>query len=203
MGIVGDHRVGGFQDATGGAVILFQLDHFQGRPVLLQLRQVFRAGTAPGVDGLVVIAHHGELARRQGEHLYHFVLGAVGVLVFIHQQVLDAVAPLFQDARLFAEHARRHQDQIVEIHGITNPQHAVVTAVGHGSAQILIGLGGTDRFFRQHQGVLPVGNPLVDHIHRVQIPFRFSLAQDFLEDFLAVGAVEDREAAAQAAGLQL
>ena len=42
----------------------------------------------------------------------------------------------------------------------------------------------------------------MDHVDRVQVPFRFALAQDLLEDFLAVGTVQNREAVAQAAGFQ-
>ena len=156
VGVVGDNGVGRFQDASGGAVVLFQLDHFQGRPVFLELLQVFRAGTAPGINGLVVVADHGELAFRQGEHFHQLVLGAVGVLVFIHQQVLNTVAPLFQNARLLLEHARGHQDQVVEVHCVAHPQHAVVAAIGHGGAQRFIGIRSADRLLRQHQGILPI-----------------------------------------------
>ncbi len=202
VGVVGDHRVGGLQNATGGAVVLLQLDHFQVRPVFLQLGQVFRPRTAPGVDRLVVVAHHREAPLRVGEHAHQFVLGAVGVLVLVHQQVLNAMAPFLQNARLLAEQLRRHQDQVVEVHRVAGAQHAVVALIGHGGAQGVVAVGVADRLLGQDQFVLPVGDALLHRVHRRQVFLRFALTQDFLENLLAVGLVENGEAAPQAAGRQ-
>lgn len=46
LGIVGDHAVGGAQDAGGGTVVLLQLDDVQARKILAQAGQVFDVGTA-------------------------------------------------------------------------------------------------------------------------------------------------------------
>jgi len=45
VGVVRDQHVGAAQDAAGGAVVLFQHHHFQGRIVVLEQHQV--SGRAP------------------------------------------------------------------------------------------------------------------------------------------------------------
>ena len=56
--VVGNHRVGGFQDQLRGAVILFQSHHPGVGKVPLVLLDVFDFRASPAVDGLVVVAHH-------------------------------------------------------------------------------------------------------------------------------------------------
>jgi hypothetical protein len=54
----------------------------------------FRVGAAPGVDRLVVVADRGEgIARPAGQQLQQAVLAAVGVLVFVDQQVAQLALP--------------------------------------------------------------------------------------------------------------
>ncbi len=59
--VVRDQHVGTAQNAAGGAVVLLQHHHFQGRIIVLEQHQVFRSGAAPGVDRLVIVADHCEL----------------------------------------------------------------------------------------------------------------------------------------------
>ena len=52
LGVVGDQRVGGLEDALHRAVVLLELDHLEARVVALQGAQVLAVRAAPGVDGL-------------------------------------------------------------------------------------------------------------------------------------------------------
>ena len=61
--------------------------------VVLQIVQVGRARAAPGVDGLVVVAHHGERGTGTRQQLHHLVLAIVGVLVFVDEQVTETMLP--------------------------------------------------------------------------------------------------------------
>ena len=88
VGVVGDQGVGGLENARRRAVVLLQFDDFQARKILMQLYQIFRPRTAPGVDGLVVVPDHGEPAAHADQLLHQQVLAGVGVLVFIDQQVV-------------------------------------------------------------------------------------------------------------------
>ena len=47
---------------------------------------------AESVDQLVLIAHHADISVRLGQSEENALLGAVGVLVFVHQQVADGAA---------------------------------------------------------------------------------------------------------------
>ena len=64
MRVIGDQGIGGLEYARGRTVVLLQLDDLQPGKVFLQLHQVLRACAAPGIDGLVVVAHHGESATQ-------------------------------------------------------------------------------------------------------------------------------------------
>ncbi len=68
--IVFNHFVGHFENPRGRAVILLEFDDFHLRIVGLHLAQVFHIGAAPGVDGLVVVAHRGKHAFRAGQELH-------------------------------------------------------------------------------------------------------------------------------------
>ncbi len=89
--VVADHRVRGGEDAAGRAVVLLERDHLQARVVGRQALQVLDRRAAPAVDALVVVADRGEAAARPGDQLHQLVLHAVGVLVFVDQDVARAV----------------------------------------------------------------------------------------------------------------
>ena len=98
--VVGDQRIGGLEDAAGGAVVLFQHDHLERREVLLELHQIFRPCAAPGVDRLVIVTDHGKACGAADQHLDQQVLAGIGVLVFIHQHVANAELPFLQHIRV-------------------------------------------------------------------------------------------------------
>ncbi len=122
LGVVLDEVVGALQDALRGAVILFQLDDAQGGVVVLQVVQVGGTGTAPGVDGLVVVAHHGDRGTAAGQQFHHLVLAIVGVLIFVDQQVAEAVLPALQCFFMCLEQLYRQTDKVVEIHRLIGAQ---------------------------------------------------------------------------------
>ena len=154
--VVRDQHVGAAQDAAGGAVVLLQHDHFQGRVIVLEQHQVFRPRAAPGVDRLVVVADHGELVARADQQFHQQVLAGVGVLVFVHQQVADLVLPLFQHVGVFLEQLHRQQDQVVEVHRVERLERALVVGVDDGGGLLLgvarvfqgFGRAGSGRFSR-------------------------------------------------------
>ena len=93
LGVGGDHVVGRAQDVTGGAVVLLQRDHLQVGVVLRQLLEVVQRGATPAVNRLVVVTHGREDALWSDQQLQHLVLGGVGVLVLVHQHVLELLLP--------------------------------------------------------------------------------------------------------------
>ena len=97
--IVGDDPVCRIQDRLRRAVVLLERDHLRLRPVTLKVQNVANICTAPGVDGLIVISNHAEIAVPCGELANPGVLNAVRVLILIHVQVLPLGAIPLSDRR--------------------------------------------------------------------------------------------------------
>ncbi len=93
--VIGNQDIAAFQDAAFGAVVLLQLDHVQAREILLQPHQILWLCATPGIDRLIVITDHGKAGALANQQFHQLVLAGIGVLVFIDQQVTDAVLPLF------------------------------------------------------------------------------------------------------------
>ncbi|MNM29021.1 hypothetical protein D3C81_395510 [compost metagenome] len=191
MRIVGDQHVGAAQDAAGGAVVLFEHDDLQGGVVLLEQHQVLGARTTPGVDRLVVVAHHGELVAHADQHFHQQVLAGVGVLVFVHQQVTHAVLPALQHLGVLLEQLDRLQDQVVEVHRVERLERALVVGVDDGGGL----LARVARLFQglrwQDQVVLPGTDHVLDLVDAVVAGILF--LHDVRQQRLDVGLVEDRE----------
>ena len=78
------------QDVLGRAVVLLQADHARPRVVALEVQDVADVGPSPAVDGLVLVADHAHVLPDHGEQPHQLVLAAVGVLVLVDHQVLEA-----------------------------------------------------------------------------------------------------------------
>ncbi len=105
--VVGDQGVCRIQNAIRRAIVLLQFYDIQFRKVHLQRAQVLHVGAAPGVNGLVVVAHRGESATHTGELPQQLVLRAVGVLVFVDEQVTQTILPALQRFGVFLEKPHR------------------------------------------------------------------------------------------------
>ena len=91
-GVVGDEAGGGGEDVRGRAVVLLEPDDLRAGEVLLEAQDVGDLGAAPGVDRLVVVADAAEVAARLGEQFSQSYWRLVGVLIFVDQDVAEAVA---------------------------------------------------------------------------------------------------------------
>ena len=136
--VAGDHRVGRREDALGGAVVLLQQDRDGVGEVLLELDDVADAGAAEGVDGLVGIAHHAQLARRharrRGRHQLadQLVLGVVGVLVLVDEHVAEPAPVVLGDGGQPLQQRHRLHDQVVEVERVGRAQAGLVDGVDLG-----------------------------------------------------------------------
>ena len=76
---------------------MLKFDELELRKIHRQLTQVVQRGTAPAVDGLVVVTHSRETrvgsVRVSHQQFHQLVLDGVGVLVLIHQHVAHARLP--------------------------------------------------------------------------------------------------------------
>ena len=85
----GDDAGGGGEDVRGGAVVLLEADDLGAGEVLLEAQDVADLGAAPAVDRLVVVADAADVAVGAGEEAEPEVLGDVGVLVLVDEDVAE------------------------------------------------------------------------------------------------------------------
>jgi hypothetical protein len=86
---------------------LLELDHLQLGVVLLQQFQVFDVGAAPGVDRLVIVTHRRKRAAHARQQTQQPVLSAVGVLIFVDQQVAQTILPALAHLGVLIEQTHR------------------------------------------------------------------------------------------------
>ena len=107
---MGNQGIGRPQDGLAGPVVLLKLHHLEGGIVVGKVAQILRARAAPGVDGLVIVAHHRKSATLAHEGPQQLVLGAVGVLILVHQEIAHPRLPGGAPGAIAVQQARRQND---------------------------------------------------------------------------------------------
>ena len=95
-GILGDQAGGGGEDVRGRAVILLEADDLRARKILLEAQDVGHLGAAPGIDRLVVVADAADVLALLGEQAEPEILGLVGVLIFVDEDIFEALLIVFE-----------------------------------------------------------------------------------------------------------
>ena len=116
--VVGDEGGGGPEDGGGAAVVAFEADDDGPGEVVFEAKDVFDFGTAPGVDGLVVVADAAEVAVGLGEEAEPEVLDDVGVLVFVDEDVAEASTVFGEDVGAGAENLDHVEQEVAEVAGV-------------------------------------------------------------------------------------
>src|SRR2546426_11267114 len=78
-------------------------------------------------QALVIISHHADVAVFFREGTDDEILRAVGILVFVDEDVLEAILILLFDVRRLAKQSHDLQQQVVKIQGVLLPQRALVS----------------------------------------------------------------------------
>ena len=94
----------------GRTIILFQLINLKFGIVVLEVEDIFDPGSPEGVNTLCVVAHHAEVMVQFSQLFHDQVLGEVGVLVLIHQNVPEKLLVFEQGIRKFFEKYIGHQE---------------------------------------------------------------------------------------------
>ena len=111
----GDDGVGQVQDGLGAAVILLQLDDPGAGEQVGKIHDVPEVGPPKGIDGLGVVPHGHDVLMGIGQELHQFGLEAVGVLVFVHHQVAEAVGQVAAHVLVLGQEAPAFQQQVVVV----------------------------------------------------------------------------------------
>lgn len=124
--VFGNHPVSRIDNGFGGAVVLFEPEQLMIGIIDLEIQDVLDIGTTKGIDALGIVAHHGDVFV-QGCHAFDDeVLGMVGVLILIYQDISEAVLILIQHLGEVSEKQVGVKEQVVKIHGVGPLQAHVV-----------------------------------------------------------------------------
>ncbi len=174
------------------------------REVPLELEDVADVCPAKRVDRLGIVSDDRQVAVPAREELEQPVLGAVGVLVLVHQDPAEALLVAAPDVLEQLEHVDGPQQQVVEVHRVGFQHPALVERVGlphhlleRRALHLPVGLG-------VHERVLGVGDPRLHGPRRVALRVHLQLVEAALHHAPGVGLVVDREAlrVAEPLGLQ-
>ena len=116
LNIVGYNRIGCIQNILCAAIVLRQHHSGDIRKCFLKLHDVAKICAAKSVNRLVGIAHNANIVVLCTKHKNNFVLGNVGVLVFVYQNVLKALLVHTKHIGMLLEELHGTHEQIVEVH---------------------------------------------------------------------------------------
>ncbi|CFE41021.1 Uncharacterised protein [Mycobacterium tuberculosis] len=140
--VTGNHRVGRRQDVLRRAVILFQQNGSGVGVVTFEVFDVADGGAAERIDRLIGIPDDAQLAGGNtviavaADQLAHqYVLGVVGVLVFVNQDMPEPPTVVLGDLREGLQHRDGLADQVVEVQRVGRPQPPLVFVINrrHGA----------------------------------------------------------------------
>ena len=82
------------------------------------MQHVADVGSTKGVDALIVVTHHAYVRVVAGEQLDNLLLGVVGVLVLIDEDITETFSVFLADVGVLREQQVGVEQQVVEVHGV-------------------------------------------------------------------------------------
>ena len=199
--VVGDHGVGGVEDRLGRAEVLLEQNRRHVGKGPLELQDVADVGPAPAVDRLVGVADHAHVAVGLAQQLDDLVLGVVGVLELVDQNVAEALLVGGPHVVEGLEQVGRHHQEVVEVERVGRVQAVLVLRVDLGDA-LAEGVGPAARLLAERLEVDQLRLGLADDaLHRPRgqaLLVVAELGRDHLDQPARVGVVVDGEGAAVA-----
>ncbi len=97
--------------------------------ILLEAENIVHFRAAPAIDRLVVIAHAAHIARAARQKAQPQILGDVGVLILVHQQIAELAVKIRQHIVMVLEDGDVVQQKIAEIAGVQHAQAVLIELV--------------------------------------------------------------------------
>ena len=82
----------------GRAIVAFETNDLGVGKIAREAEQDTDIGAAPAIDRLVFFTDNAKVVLRADQQAEQVVLHAIGVLIFIHVDVLEAALPFFADS---------------------------------------------------------------------------------------------------------
>ena len=181
-GIVRNHLIRRVEYIGGRAVILLELDDGRVGIILLKIKDIVDIRAAPAVNRLVVVAHNAAIPTLVSQQFDEHILRIVRILIFVHHDILEALAVHIQHRRMVGEQFQRLDEKVVKIQGIERFQARFVLdedRVNLLAAEIAVGM--VEPLVRTHQLVLRVGNFCLQFANRQQLIVNILAFQNFLQ----------------------
>ena len=115
-----------FENIRCGPEVFFQLYNDGFGPILFKGENVFDIGPPPTINGLIRVAGHTDVMMSQCDSFGDLVLGVVGILIFINQQITEPVTQLFSNIGPIPQQESGVHQQIVKIEGVVLFQYLLI-----------------------------------------------------------------------------
>ena len=195
--VLPDHGGRGVEDDLRRPVVPLEADGAGFGEVLFEVEDVAQVGAAPLVDRLVRIPDDGEVAVFGRELADQEVLRAVGVLVFVDQDVAELRRVAGAHVLGAFEELHALEQEVVEVERVALAQHVEV-ALEHLAQDFLAVVPAAAKGLRALHAVARVADPGERHAGLDELLVHVELAQDLLDGRELIGRIEDDEVAGQA-----
>ena len=160
---------------------------------MLEVKKVAHFGAPEPVDALVGVADYADVAVGAPEQHHELVLGDVGVLVLVDEDVGEAILVPLEHVEVVPEQPHGPNEQVVEVHGVRLDQATLVLEVDLCKAPLVQS---PDPCF-EHAGVDEVGLGLADRSghgpRREALLVDTPIVEDVLDEAPRVAVVVDGE----------
>ena len=97
--------------------------------ILFKPQDIAHLGPAPAVDRLVIIAHAADIPVPLRQQPQPQVLGDVGILILVHQNISEPALILLQQVGVTLENLNAIEKQITKIHGVQSSKPLLIVCV--------------------------------------------------------------------------
>mmetsp|Transcript_29177 Transcript_29177/g.56349 ORF Transcript_29177/g.56349 Transcript_29177/m.56349 type:complete len:659 (+) Transcript_29177:738-2714(+) len=143
------------QDMRGGAVVLLKPHHMRAGKVGLEPQDIAHLCPAPAIDRLIIIAHAADILVPLGQQAQPEILGHVGILVFVHEDVAEPALVLFQNIAVGLKDRHDMQQKVAKVAGVQFDQPLLVLRVKLDTFVIVRPAVGGRHFVRRQRSVFP------------------------------------------------
>ena len=116
-------------DGLCATVVALQFEEFGIGIALLEGQNILDIRSAEGINRLRIISHHANMVLRFGELTHDEVLNMVGVLILIHEDVMEDPLVIPENFRMLAEEQAAVDQQVVKVHRISSLKPRLVVLV--------------------------------------------------------------------------
>ena len=199
VAVLRNQRRRGRQYLRGRPVILLEPDYRRAGKVLFEAQDVRDLGAAPRIDRLVVVADAADILARLRQQPQPEILAGVGILIFIDEDIFEALLIMFEHIAVIFQDHQHVQQQVAEIAGVERLQPRLIQRIE--MAALAVGIGfpvARIKVGRRQAAVLPLVDQRRELARRPALFIESLGLDDLLEHAKLVVGVEDGEIALQA-----